>query len=172
MNLIALQIPLDFIRLYPSFDQRGIKAFLQKRQALQIILIQFINVPLLIPLVIEHFPNPGKYPSKLLCIDRLEQILLHLDVDRFLCIFKFIKPGKDDDFYIRVLFLELPTHGKSIHIRHLDIRQDNIRNTFLCHLQCLHPIMSITTDLESHTLPINFFHDDLNYIFLIIHQQN
>ena len=58
MNLIALQIPLDLIRLHPSFDQRGIKAFLQKWQTLQIILIQFINVPLLIPLVIEHFPDP------------------------------------------------------------------------------------------------------------------
>ena len=99
MDLIAFQIFFHFIWLYPTFNQGGVKALLQKRQAFHIILIQLIDITLFIPFMIQGFPDSGKYLVQFLCIDRLEQILLYFNVDRLFCIFKFIKAGKNNNFY-------------------------------------------------------------------------
>ena len=90
-------------------------------------------------------------------------------MDRFLCIFELVKPRKKQDLRRRELRLDAVGKLQPVHIRHLDVRHDNIRLKFLHHLQSLHSVVCISDHGKSEPRPINLLHDDLDHFFLIIH---
>ena len=93
-------------------------------------------------------------------------------MDGLLRIFKLIKTRKEQNLGRGKFRLYILRQLHTVHIRHLNIRQNHIRLKFLHHFQRLDAIIGKSDHREAQPFPINFPPDGLKHLFLIIHQKH
>ena len=93
-------------------------------------------------------------------------------MDGFLCIFKFIIAGKQEDLCSRKLCLDPAGQLHAVHIRHFDICHYHIRLKLFHHFQGFYSVRGIADHGKAKPLPVDLFHNDLYDLFFVIYQKN
>ena len=171
-DLIVHHIATERIRRLASLDERRAEILLQDRQTLHVIVLQHVDVLLLVELLIQRCVDALEHGRELIRIDRLQDVLLGLQTDGFLCVLELVEAREDDDLDGRILLLQTPAELESIHERHLDVRHDDIRLLLLGHLQRFQSVVGIALHREAELLPVHLPDDHLDNILLVIHQHH
>ena len=171
-DLIVHHIATERIRRLASLDERRAEILLQDRQTLHVIVFQHVDVLLLVELLIQRCVDALEHGRELICIDRLQDVLLRLQTDGLLRILELVEAGEDDDLDGRILLLQTPAELESVHERHLNVRHDDVRLLLLSHLQRFQPVVGIALHREAELLPVHLPDDHLDDILLIIHQHH
>ena len=171
-NLVIGKKFPDLLLIQLSFYQGRIKIRLEKRQRLHIVLFQSSYISLFADFLIQLDLYLGEHVGQLYGVHRFQYVLLHFQMDRLFCVFKFIIAGKEQDLGSRELCLDPAGKFHTVHIGHFNIRHYHIRLKLLHHFQSFHPVIGIADDGKSKPFPVDLFHDNLYDLFLVIYQKN
>ena len=144
----------------------------QDRQTFLIIPLQPVHIPSTVKFFVQTLSYPYKDFLQFLCINRLENILLRLQLDRFLGIFKLIVTGKKDNPGTGHLFPQLPAECQTVHKRHADVRHHHVRGILLCLLQRVLSVLRHRHNLKSDLLPCQLPRNSLPHRLFVIHQHH
>ena len=170
-ELIIREIPRDFLFRDTALDEGSIEVGLQKGQGFHIIFLQDLHIAFLADLLVQLDLQLREYIGQFHGIHWFQYIFLHLQVDGPPGIFKLVKPGKEQDLRGRVFCLDPAGQFQAVHKGHPNICHDHIRLAFLHKLQCLHPVIGMSSHTESQSLPVDLFHDHMDNLFFIIHEK-
>ena len=123
--------------------------------------------PLLLNLLL-HAPDAlQEFPRR----KRLKQIVRHAKGNRLLSIDKFIIPGKNDDRCIRKFLPDQGRQLQTVHERHLNVRQENIRLCLQNHGPGKLPVARFADELDVFLLPVDLALDAVPHDDLIFYQE-
>ena len=113
-----------------------------------------------------------EHPDDVLGADRLQAIVLDSDADRLPGVFEFIMAAQDDDFDARLHFADDRAQLQTVHERHADVRDQNVRLQFLDERQRQLAVGRIPAIHKPFLLPIDAVPHVLANDNLIIHQEH
>ena len=134
--------------------------------------LQSSYVPFLTDFLVQLYLQLSKHIGQFNGVYRFQNIFLYLQMNCFFCIFKFIITGKKQDLCSRKVRLYPIGQLHAIHIGHLDICHYYIRLKFFHHFKSLYSIVGIADYRKAQAFPVNFFHNDLYYLFFVVYQKN
>ena len=89
-------------------------------------------------------------------------------MNRFFCIFKFVKACTKHNVNIRIVLVQLSGQLQPIHVRHLNIRQHHVRLKLFHQLQGLHAIGGTAYHIKAQIIPADLLFHDIDDLHLII----
>ena len=111
---------------------------------------------LLLPaLLLDLLTDLLECPDQLCTRDRLHQIIRDSDVDCLFCILELVIPAQEYDLGLRQLVLHETAQLQSIHERHLNVRDQNIRSRLLDDRIGELPVARVTDKFKAFPLPVN-----------------
>ena len=111
---------------------------------------------LLLPaLLLDLLTDLLECPDQLCTRDRLHQIIRDSDVDCLFCILELVIPAQEYDLGLRQLVLHETAQLQSIHERHLNVRDQNIRSRLLDDRIGELPVARVTDKFKAFTLPVD-----------------
>ena len=109
----------------------------------------------------------GQFPRG----DRLQRVLENLAPDGLLSVLELVVAGKDDDDDLWVMLRRMLRDGKAVHMRHIDIRHDDVGMKRLDGLDCLFAVFARFQELEPQAAPVDLAAEPAPDYFLIVNHQ-
>ena len=103
--------------------------------------------------------------------DGLEQILIDVQLNGLLRIFKVVISGQDDDPGVRKLAVHQAAQGETVHERHFDVGDENIRTDSAHHGQGDFTVRGFSGEHKAVLFPRNHIPDSLPDDALIFHNK-
>ncbi|MNL51850.1 hypothetical protein D3C87_1749850 [compost metagenome] len=107
------------------------------------------------PFLFPFCSRPQGNLQQFVILHRLQDKIENLQLQRFLGEFKLIIAGHKNDFHVRKLALNGLGQLQTVHERHPDIRNDNMRPLPLYSIQPFFSVVGRSRDLEAIFLPWN-----------------
>ena len=104
--------------------------------------------------------------------DGLEQILIDVQLDGLLCVLKIVISGQDDDPRVRKFAVHQAAQGETVHERHFDVGDENIRTDSAHHGQGDFSVGGFPGEDKAVLLPGDHVADALPDDALIFHNKH
>ena len=169
---VVLKVAGEILLLNPSLYEQRKKACLKNRKRIHIVAAQPLDVALLLPFLIERGAQTGEHLRELAGVHRFQNILVHLEMHRFLRVLELVEAGEKEHADRRKVALQPSRQLQSVHIRHPDIRHDDVRRVLFRHLQRLHPVRRTAAHPEPERVPVEFLHDDIDDFLLVVDEKH
>ena len=135
-------------------------------------LLEAAQIGLLLALFVDLSADVlQRFQKRRLC-HGLEQILLHADLDGFLRKFKIVVPADENDFCLRQLRADELAERQSVHKRHFDVCNQDVRAQLADLRQGQLPVGRVAAEFEAVPLPVDAVAQTFPHDAFILHQKN